>query len=308
MPLTQLHVGTFTRSLLIDLARSTGRLADAGLDVEESSVVSSPAQFAALESGALDVVLTSPDNVLAYRFLTDNPLGRNLPVEIIAAIDRGLGLSLWVGPGVADTEAVRGGVLAVDVPRSGFAFVAYALLQRAGLAPGDYTIESLGSTPRRAAALIEGSCAATVLNAGNELRAEGAGCRVVSRVADLGPYLGTVVAALASPDDQVVAARLRLADALLATSREILDGGRDQEVVESATRLLGLDEIQARAHLDCLLDPERGLIPDGQVDEASVLTLVDLRRAYLPTDELDDVATSWASMVAPSRRRPSLRR
>jgi ABC-type nitrate/sulfonate/bicarbonate transport system substrate-binding protein len=298
MPTTQLHVGTFTRSLLIDLARSTGRLADAGLDVHESSVVSSPAQFAALDAGELDVVLTSPDNVLAYRFLSANPLGRNLPVEIVAAIDRGLGLSLCVGPGVTDVEAVRHGVVAVDVPQSGFAFVAYALLQRAGLAPGDYSVEALGSTPRRASALIEGACAATVLNAGNELRAQGAGCRVLSRVGDLGPYLGTVVAALACPD-QVAAPRLRLTDALLDTSREILGGGLEVEVVESAARLLGLDEDEARAHRDCLLDPERGLIPDGRVDAASVKTLVELRRAYLPTDELDDVAVSWESMLSP---------
>ena len=145
-----LHVGTFTRSLLLDLARSTGRLERAGLDVRETQVVSSPAQFAALEAGELDIVMTSPDNVLAYRFLTQNPLGHNLPVEIVAAIDRGLGLSLCVAPSVADVAAVRGGSVAVDVPESGFAFVAFALLDAAGLEPGDYTVESLGSTPSRA--------------------------------------------------------------------------------------------------------------------------------------------------------------
>ena len=30
--------------------------------------------------------MTSPDNVLAYRFLSANPLGRNLPVEVLAGI------------------------------------------------------------------------------------------------------------------------------------------------------------------------------------------------------------------------------
>ena len=153
--------------------------------------------------------MTSPDNVLAYRFLTENPLGRNIPVEIVAAIDRGLGLSLCVAPGVADVSAVRDGTVAVDVPGSGFAFVAFALLEASGLQPGDYTVESLGSTPRRATALIEERCRATVLNAGNELRAEGAGCRIVSRVADIGPYLGTVVAAVASPDPEIKDLRSR---------------------------------------------------------------------------------------------------
>ncbi len=303
MPPASLHVGTFTRSLLLDLARSTGRLDRAGLDVRETQVVSSPAQFADLEAGELDIVMTSPDNVLAYRFLTENPLGRNIPVEIVAAIDRGLGLSLCVAPGVADVSAVRDGTVAVDVPGSGFAFVAFALLEASGLKPGDYTVESLGSTPRRATALIEERCRATVLNAGNELRAEGAGCRIVSRVADIGPYLGTVVAAVESPDPEIKDLRSRFVDVLLETSQEILDGQREPEVVEAAMRLLDLDEAEARAHRDCLLDPVRGLIPGGAVDEESIGTLINVRRRYRPTPELDQVAASWSSLVS-GRARP----
>jgi ABC-type nitrate/sulfonate/bicarbonate transport system substrate-binding protein len=302
MPTAELHVGTFTPSLLIDLARSSGRLAEAGLEVRESPVTSSPAQFASLDAGELDIVMTSPDNVLAYRFLSANPLGKNLPVQIVGAIDRGLGLSLWTGPAVPDIGAVRAGTFAVDVPQSGFAFVAFALLERAGLRPGDYVLESLGSTPRRATALIAGECTATVLNAGNELRAEAAGCHLVSRVADIGPYLGTVVAALATTDPAIDEARHRFVDALLETSREILAGRLDREVVESASRLLELGQAEAEAHLACLLDPQRGLIPDGLVDEASVTTLIELRRTYSPTPELDVVATSWLEMVAGTAR------
>lgn len=297
MHATQIRVGTFTRSLLIDLARSTGRLAAAGLDVEETSVVSSPAQFRSLADGEYDLVLTSPDNVIAYRFLSANPLGENLPVEILAGIDRALGLSLCVAPSVGDTAAVRGQVVGVDVPQSGFAFVAFALLERAGLAPGDYVVESLGSTPRRAEALVAGDCLATVLNAGNELRAQAQGCRVVSPVADLGPYLGTVVAALKTTDPAVADVRLRFVDVLLALSREILAGQWADEVVESAMRLLDLSTDEARAHRACLLDPVTGLIPDGIVDVAAVETLIGLRRQYRPTPELDLITASWPDMV-----------
>lgn len=298
----QLTIGTFTPSLLLDVARSTGRLERAGLDVRETPVTSSPAQFSALDAGELDIAITSPDNVLAYRFLSRNPLGKNLPVEIVAAIDRGLGLSLCTAPAVHDIEEVRGQVVGVDVPQSGFAFVAFDLLERAGLASGDYAVESLGSTPRRAAALIDGVCAATVLNAGNELRAEAAGCHVVSRVTDIGPYLGTVVAALATPDPATNDVRRRLVDALLETSREILAGQWEAEVIDAAIRLLDLGEVEAVAHRDCLLDPARGLIGDGAVDEASVSTLIELRRRHLPTPELDEVSSGWPSMlVGPAR-------
>ena len=224
MTRTRLRIGTFTPSLLIDLARSTGRLDRADLEVAEFPVPSSPAQFRSLEAGEFDVVMTSPDNVLAYRFLRANPLQRNLPVEILAGIDRGLGLSLWLAPSVPGIEAVRDRVVGVDVPQSGFAFVAFDLLERAGLRRDDYTVESLGSTPRRAAALTEGTCAATVLNAGNELRAKAAGCHVVSTVADIGPYLGTVMAALTADDTTTTGPRNRLAEVVIDTAQDIVAG------------------------------------------------------------------------------------
>lgn len=297
MALARLRIGTFTPSLLIDVARSTGRLDRAGLDVVETPVASSPAQFRSLEAGDFDVVMTSPDNVLAYRFLTANPLGRNLPVEILAGVDRGLGLSLCLAPSVLDVADVRGRTVGVDVPGSGFAFVAFALLERAGLGRDDYTVESLGSTPRRAASLAEGSCAATVLNAGNELRAVAAGCRVVSTVADIGPYLGTVMAAMSADDPEITGPRERLAEVVIDTARDVVAGQLRGEVLEAAGRLLALAPPQAQAHLDRMLDPTHGLIADGRVDESSITTLIDLRRQHSPSPDLDVVASDWRTLL-----------
>jgi hypothetical protein len=298
MTRAQLRIGTFTPSLLIDIARSTGRLDRAELDVTETPVPSSPAQFRSLEAGEFDVVMTSPDNVLAYRFLSANPLQRNLPVEILAGVDRGLGLSLCLAPSVPNVADVRGRVVGVDVPGSGFAFVAFALLESAGLGKDDYTVESLGSTPRRAAALAEGTCAATVLNAGNELRATAAGCRVVSTVADVGPYLGTVMAAMSADDPEITGPRECLAEVVIDTARDVVAGQLHGEVLEAAGRLLGLAEPQAQAHLDCLLDPTHGLITDGRVDESSIDTLINLRRRHSPSPDLDVVASTWHTVLA----------
>jgi hypothetical protein len=298
MTRAQLRIGTFTPSLLIDIARSTGRLDRAGLEVIGTPVPSSPAQFRSLEAGEFDVVMTSPDNVLAYRFLSANPLQRNLPVEILAGVDRGLGLSLCLAPSVTNIADVRGRVVGVDVPGSGFAFVAFALLEGAGLGKDDYTIESLGSTPRRAAALAEGTCAATVLNAGNELRAIAAGCRVVSTVADVGPYLGTVMAAMSADDPEITGPRERLAEVVIDTAHDVVAGQLHGEVLEAAGRLLGLAEPQAQAHLDCLLDPTHGLITDGRVDESSINTLINLRRRHSPSPDLDVVGSTWQTVLA----------
>ena len=289
----------FSPSVLLDVARSTGHLADAGLTVREMPVPSSPAQFAALRSGEYDAVFTSPDNVLAYRFLPDNPLGELLDVEIVAGVDRGAGLCLYARPGVADVRDLAGGVLGVDVPNSGFAFVAYGLLDELGIRRDDLGIVALGSTPKRAIALRDGGCDVTVLNAGNELTARAHGCVPLADVTRLGPYLGTVVARMreasgAGPVD-------RLVGVLGDTTRAIR--ADDGTAVEAAARVLGLSPEDAAEHVAVLCDPARGLIDDGSVDVAAVSTLVQLRRNYSPAPQLDGLIGRLDRLVRPAALR-----
>ncbi len=288
-----LRLGTFTPSVLLDVARRSGALERAGLEVDEVPVASSPEQFQSLIGGELDAVLTSPDNVLAYHFLSSNPLGRRIPLLIEAAIDRGLGLSLWARAGAEIPRS--GAIFAVDVPTSGFAFVGYALLARRSLTREDVEVVALGSTPRRAAALVEGRCDLTVLNAGNQYRARAAGASLLSEASDLGPFLGTVLAGLATASPE----RRRLADALVGVAREIAGGGHDNAVREAATTRLGLSAADAAEFVDLLRDPVRGLVPSGAVDRRSVRTLVDLRRAAEPDPALGDVESGLEELVAP---------
>jgi ABC-type nitrate/sulfonate/bicarbonate transport system substrate-binding protein len=264
---------------VLDLCGSSGLLEAAGLDVTEHPVPSSPAQFRALVDGDLQVALTSPDNALAYRFNPNNPLGEVLDARIVGAVDRALGLALYGRPG-STADDLRGARVGVDVPHSGFALGLYALAERLGVRRDEYELVSLGSTPVRLEALLAGECDATMLNAGNELLAEAAGCVRLAAVTDhFAPYLGTVVAVVG--DRHLETARL-LARALTETCGEILADELDAEVVEAAQRRLGLDEALAHRYLERLRSPDDGLVPDGRVDRASLQTLVALRRTWLP--------------------------
>ena len=274
MPIS-LTLGTFTPSVLLRVARRTGRLDDAGLVVTETAVPSSPGQFAALLDGSLDAVLTSPDNVLAYRYSPTNALDRTADARIVSAVDRGMGLGLYARTGAA---GLRGATFGVDVPGSGFAFAMYALAESVGLERGDYEIATLGSTPKRLRALLAGECAATMLNAGNELHAEAAGLRALATVREtLSPYLGTVLAVIGD-----VGPAAPLAGVLTATAAEIVAGKLDDEVLAEAGDALELPPDLARRYLARLRDPADGLVPDGVVDLESIRTLVDLRRRYRP--------------------------
>lgn len=273
------QLGSFTPSVVLEVARRTGALADAGLEVTEHPVPSSPAQFRSLIEGELHVGITNPDNVFAYRFDPENPLGELVDARILSGVDRGLGLGVWARPGT-DVEDLRGARVGVDVPGSGFALALFTLLERRGLARDDYEVVKLGSTPKRLQALLDGECAATMLGAGNELTARAAGCTLVAAVRDeLSPYLATVVCVVR---DEYLEVGHDLADVLTATSARIVGGDLADDAVAAAAERLGLDDVLARQYVEGLGDPRDGLVLDGSVDPAALRTVLDLRRHWLP--------------------------
>jgi ABC-type nitrate/sulfonate/bicarbonate transport system substrate-binding protein len=276
----QLVVGAFSPSVLLRVGRRLGLLDQRGLEVLEEPVPSSPKQCRALLDGDLDATLTSPDNVVAYRFVPDNPLGETADVKMVAAVDRGLGLGVYGRPGLASAAELKGASIGVDVPGSGFAFALYALLESLGLGRDDYEVVTLGSTPRRLGALLAGDCDATMLNAGNELRAEDAGATKLAGLAEVcHPYLGTV---LSTVGDRRRADVEALAGALRDAARTIAGGSADQVVIEEASEALKLPYALAARYLDRLKDPAEGLVLDGVIDPAAMETVVNLRRKYLP--------------------------
>lgn len=283
-------VGSFSPSVVLEVARRAGLLDGQGLAVEEVPVVSSPAQFRSLLDGELDAALTSPDNAIAYRFTVRNPLGVTADVRILAAVDRGLGLGLYARPGLTAAD-LRGARVGVDVPTSGFALALYELAASLGVDRDDYELVTLGSTPRRLEALLAGACDATMLNAGSELRAEAAGCELLASVAQVcPPYLGTVLAVVG--EDRLEPAR-RLGAALAAAAAGIVGGQLRALALAAAAARLDVSPTLAGRYVERLASPTEGLVPDGVVDPASLATLVRLRSAYLPGgEELRAAATA----------------
>jgi hypothetical protein len=119
-----------------------------------------------------------------------------------------------------------------------------------------------------------------MLNAGNELLAEQAGCVRLAALTDyVRPYLGTVVAVVG---DQHLGTARRLMDALIQTMAEFAAGTLDDEARDAAARRLALDDELARRYLARMHSADEGLVPDGVADRESLKTLVTLRRTYSP--------------------------
>lgn len=294
------RLGYFTVSAVSRCAAAAGWYREQGLDVREVPVANSVEQFRLLRDGALDLVVTSPDNVLRYRFRTGNGLGARQDVRIVRPVDRGLGLSLLARPGLRRITDLRGRAIAVDVAGSGFALALIALLADAGLSAQDYQVVELGSTPKRAAALAAGRCDGTLLNAGHELAAEAAGCAPLARVVDrLGPYLGAVLAARADWIDD----HPDLVDALLAvwsraTARILDPAARDEQVAQ----LAGRHGEHAERVLATLCRPDEGLCADPAVPVDALGTVIDLRAAaggFDPDVEPADVRVGGLGLLDP---------
>lgn len=299
---TSLVVGVFTPSVLLSVARRSGRLDEHDVAVTEVTVPSSPAQFRELLAGDIQVAMTSPDNVLAYRFSPTNPLGTTADVSIVGAVDRGMGLGLYGRPGFPGAAGLRGAVVGVDVPNSGFALAMYAIGESLGVDRYQYQLATLGSTPKRLQALLAGVCDATMLNAGNELIAEQAGCVPLARVADVcRPYLGSV---LAIAGTEHLEPAHRLAQALRRTAIDIHAGRLDELVtgaVESEVDLAG--EFAVR-YLNRLKSPDEGVVTESEVDIEALGTIIRLRRRYLPelvcgVDVYDTALRPESGLLAP---------
>ena len=275
----RLTLGLFSTSLVARTARDSGHFAAHGLEVVEVPVTSSRAQFRSLLDGEYDLVLTSPDNVLAYRLDPGNPLGATHDVRILAAADRGLGLSLIGAPGVHTIDDLRGRTVAVDVPGSGFALTLYHLLATAGLRRDvDYQVESAGTTPRRREALPDGRFAATILGSGHDVAAVREGCHRIARVTDLvRPYLGTVLAGYGPWLETHGEVAKSFLAAWQAAAAEVLDPARRPATLRAIAEHLGLTSPDTEAFYDVLISPDEGISPNGTVDPEALANIAHLR-------------------------------
>ncbi len=297
--IANLRLGLFSPSPILFAAHRDGTFAAAGIALSTERVSSSRAQFADLAAGRYDLVLTSPDNVLSYRYDDANLLGHRVDARVLRGVDRGMGLSLISQPARASLAGLAGARLGVDVAASGFALALFALLSRQGLERGrDYAVVELGATPRRLDALLEGACDATLLNAGFDLRAEEAGYRRLARLArEYPPYLGSV---LATTSDQLARKRHGIERFLGAwdTARALLLGAPGEELLaQFATGQLGLGDDAGLRFARTARDPREGLVPDGALDWAAMETLASLR-SPAGDSTLADALRNDANLIA----------
>jgi len=195
------------------IAQQNGYFASAGIAVTLTPTPNSVFQLTGLIDGKFDIAMTAIDNVIAYMEGQGEAKTERTPDLIVfMGGDNGF-LSLAGSAGIKSIADLRGRTVSVDALTTGYAFVLFDLLKRAGLTRADYRIEKAGGVLERWGALKEGKHDATMLITPFDIFARMAGLNVLQSAIDVyGHYQGLVGAArrewaLRNPD--VVQAYIR---------------------------------------------------------------------------------------------------
>jgi ABC-type nitrate/sulfonate/bicarbonate transport system substrate-binding protein len=239
-----------------------------------SPAPNSATQLASLVEGRIDIAMTAMDNVVAHE---DGDLFAFL------GVNNGGRFNLMVAPSVKSYADLKGRPLAVDALATGYAFVLMAMLQRGGLAVGDYELVSVGGSRERLAALRSGNVAGALLSAPQDAAAEAAGfLRLANSEEAVGRYQGSVGAArrswAAANGDTLV----RYIRAYVAAVDWLYEPPNRAEAIDLLQRRLAnvTPEAAARSH-DELLHPAHGsLSRKAAIDVEGVRTVLRLRGEF----------------------------
>lgn len=288
MRIDTLRVRTFQglQNLPIVAAQRQGYFARYGLEVALSFTNSSAEQLATLARGEVDLIHTAPDNVVNFdtqpaAFGCDPATAPHMALLLGGSNGP---LSVFALPEIVTAEDVRGRVVGVDNPGSGFALVLRDLLARDGLTLGrDYSFTAAGGTGARAAALAQGTLAATIVYPPFDLLLSAKGFRKLAT--STAAYAAYASQALASAHIWVEAHGdivTRYIAALLAALAWLYTPA-ERERVEAlllAEPALGLGEASAAQAYEAFTDPQVGFGREATLETAGLAQVIALRARY----------------------------
>jgi ABC-type nitrate/sulfonate/bicarbonate transport system substrate-binding protein len=279
------HVCTFSgaSSLPLLVAQERGLFGAAGVDVELVETRSSDELMGGLLDGRFQIVHAAPDNFVAWRDRTGQ--------RIVAWIGGASGPLALIGRhGIGSVADLRGRSIAVDATTSGFVSVLRRILREAGVAAEDVTLEPLGATHLRAAALRDGRTDATMLTLPWSAAAVRDGFRVLADGRAAVPRLqggtGGSLESWLEANPESADAYLR---AIVAALTWLQLPQSREPARELVARRYGIDGDLAEEVRAAFTDPKAGWPPSAMIDPAGMAAVCALRdeNGQPPLDEPD---------------------
>jgi ABC-type nitrate/sulfonate/bicarbonate transport system substrate-binding protein len=177
---------------------------------------------------------------------------------------------------------LRGKTIVLDTANSGYAYLFYAILKKNGLNQGDYTVKTVGATPRRLEALQnDKDNKAAVLNPPFSIQALKSGLKDMGATVDMmGPYQGPAGYTLRSWARNNSDTLVSYLQAYIEGVRWVLDPANQDAVTKLLAERLDLSPDIATAVYAVVTDKTEGIAKDGQFDLEGFNNVLKLRAEY----------------------------
>jgi ABC-type nitrate/sulfonate/bicarbonate transport system substrate-binding protein len=262
-------------------AMEHGFFAAEDIRVELATTPSSVFQAQKIAAGEFEIAFTAFDNVVAYSEGQGAPEGGHPDYAVIMGATQ-LELGFVVAPEIKSYQDLKGKSIALDALSTGFAFVLYDMLERAGLNESDYSIAAVGATPQRWQSVKEGQHAGTLTIEPFTSLARRAGFNVLGVSTQLYDSYqgGTVAARRPWLKDHHSAAKAFIRGYLKGLAWTL--NGANRAAAE-ALLLARMPEIQPAAVkpvMESLLSPRSGLTPNADILSDGMRRVLALRSRY----------------------------
>ena len=294
----QLKICTFKgiQNLPLYVATQQGFFAQQGLHIDTTYTAGSIPQVAGLVREEYQLIQTAPDNVIN---VDNNPSDFGLDPatapRVIMLLGGSVGpLSIFAQSNITTFDHLRGAILGVDNPASGFAIVLRDILARNELLlQHDYTFTVAGGTSNRLDALKNGSVAATILYAPYDMLAIQASFNRLATSTDYySAYASLATAGIQTWIEQHNDEVASYIAAYLKALRWIYDprNVNDVQAIMHNEPSLGLDASLTPDVHAAFVDPKSGFGQDAMLDDAAFRQVIDLRATYASSLIIGDLA------------------
>jgi len=272
-----IRIGTFNKDAVVIAAQERGFLKTENIRIEMNTVTDSPTLMCNLITGRYDVILNNADNVIAW---TEGQGADPTPNDFVIVLggSRGLRHALVVHSSVNNFNDLKGKILAVDAPTTGYAIVMICILKQHGLELNrDYAFKAFGNTTKRAEAINRGEAWAGMLNFSDD-EIQRLGFKVLARsedyVTDYARGLAATRRAWADANEELL---VRFVRAMIRATDWVADAKNKNSVID----LLLPETKNSRARAEEMygesISPRFGFTPRSRIDMEGIRTVLELR-------------------------------
>jgi ABC-type nitrate/sulfonate/bicarbonate transport system substrate-binding protein len=264
----------FTPPSPLVVGETKGFFAEQGIRLDITLTRNSVEQIRGILAGTWDLAQTATDNVVAY------VESEGVDLAVLAGVERGLNISLFVQSDIKSVKDLKGKVLGVDALTTGFTFILRKMLMLNGLDLNrkDYELVAVGGTAQRFQALKEGKVAGVLLNVPYDDMARQQGLPSLVAAKDIvDTFLATTWVGRRAWATKNADLTVRFIRAYITSIDWLQDPSNQKEAVAILARNQKVSEEVAAKRLAQEMNPATATVPKAAIDVKGIEAVMRLR-------------------------------